>query len=417
MAALALALLLSGNLAAAPHQAAPGGIRVISDTWRVEFPHRVVFHLAAEAPGDIIEVRLRFRPAGGGTWSYVYPQFRPGRSVAATGHLTTGSANYLPPGAKIEYHYQLRDSRGNRLDTPVAALAYEDTRFRWEQTQAGPLTLQHYGLSRSRVEQDAGESEAGLRRLQDLLGMAHARPIKGIIYNERADARDAFPVQSRTTARLHVFAGFAFSRHDLFLGLGMDPDLIVHESAHLLLAQALGPAAGSLPDWLDEGFASYVEPGAHPYSGRSLSEHGLPLRAMSRVGGKPDDIGFFYLKAESVVAYLMESHGPERFRHFLDWLRRGRPVDEALAASYGFDTDGLEYRWAQWEGGFDGAPPAAPSRVSPFVYLDIWLFGGLFLLVMIVVTLRYVIRKLRPDPNPEEGLQPWEDPDLVDDDD
>ena len=54
---------------------------------------------------------------------------------------------------------------------------------------------------------------------------------------------------------------------------------------------------------------------------------------------------------------------------------------------------------------------AAPN---PLLYLDIWLFGGLILLVVIVVVLKYLWKFFQPDRrDPEEGLQPWEDPDYV----
>ena len=58
---------------------------------------------------------------------------------------------------------------------------------------------------------------------------------------------------------------------------------------------------------------------------------------------------------------------------------------------------------------------AAPN---PLLYLDIWLFGGLVLLVMVVVIARFLWRSLRPDyRDPSEGLQPWEDPDYDPDQD
>lgn len=53
-----------------------------------------------------------------------------------------------------------------------------------------------------------------------------------------------------------------------------------------------------------------------------------------------------------------------------------------------------------------------PQPPSPLLYLDIWLFGGLILLVMVVVMLKYLWKALQPDNrDPSEGLQPWEDPD------
>lgn len=52
------------------------------------------------------------------------------------------------------------------------------------------------------------------------------------------------------------------------------------------------------------------------------------------------------------------------------------------------------------------APP------NPLIYLDIWLFGGLILLVMGFLIIKYLWKIFQPDErDPEEGLQPWEDPD------
>ncbi len=411
---MALAPLTLFNLAAGPSQASLGHIQVLSDTWDVDFPNHVAFNLAAEAQAGIVEVRLRYRLAGGRSWSYAHATFTPGESVAAHYYLKTNGANYLPPGTEIEYYYLLLDSLGNRSETRPATLEYEDTRFRWEETRIGSLTLQHYDVPEYRVNRITEEVEAGLDRVEELIGLEDPQPIKGTIYNSRSDSLGAFPHQSRTITQQHVFAGFAFTEKGMFLGLGLDPGLIVHESAHLLLDQSLGGAARSLPDWLDEGFASYVEPGSRPYSGRSLRSGGAPLAAMVSSAGKPADIRFFYLKAESAVAYLIEEHGEDQFQSFLAQLRRGRTVDGALTMTYGFDTGGLESKWANWEGGSDGSPPGAPNRASPLIYLDVWLFGGLFLVVMVIVTVRYLVRRLRTDENPEDGLQPWEDPDLVD---
>ena len=63
-------------------------------------------------------------------------------------------------------------------------------------------------------------------------------------------------------------------------------------------------------------------------------------------------------------------------------------------------------------------PQAQPAPPNPLIYLDIWLFGGLVLLVMLVVGVKYLWKFFQPDTrDPMDGLQPWEDPDFVGDDD
>ncbi|MDE2937904.1 MAG: hypothetical protein OXR67_03160 [Chloroflexota bacterium] len=56
-----------------------------------------------------------------------------------------------------------------------------------------------------------------------------------------------------------------------------------------------------------------------------------------------------------------------------------------------------------------------PAPPSPLLYLDIWLFGGLVLLVALIVGIKYLWKAFQPDNrDPAEGLQPWERPDYDD---
>ena len=109
------------------------------------------------------------------------------------------------------------------------------------------------------------------------------------------------------------------------------------------------------------------------------------------------------------------------FQQFIAQLSQGDSVDASLANVYGFDIDGLDARWAGEAPGArapaPAAPSAAPGNPSPILFFNSWLLGGLVLLVLAAVSIQYVATKLRPDPYPEEGLQPWKDPALWDDDD
>ena len=238
--------------------------------------------------------------------------------------------------------------------------------------------------------------------------------MRGVIYNSNAEAQNAFPRQSQTLTDSQVFGGFAFSTSGVFVGIGFRTGIISHEAAHLLFRQALGPKALPVPAWLDEGFSGYVEPGSTPFSGQSLSSRGLSLRAMSRVSGTPRDIGTFYRKAESVVAYMIEEFGVASFQRLVSNLAEGRTTDEALVAAYGLDTTELEARWATEDRRPAAPAPGSPSRGSPWASFSTFVLGALAVVVSIAVVFRYVLDKLRPAHGPEEGLQPWEDPDLFD---
>ena len=393
---------------------AGGNIEVVATDENVVFPGNVDLSVTVEGEADIVEVRLFYRTVGSRFWAYAYPDFVPSNRITASLNLTGETSSYLPPGTQVEYYYEIRDSQGNMVQTEPAIVEYEDTRFDWEEIKIGPLTLHYYNQSDSRVRGVARQLESDLERIQELLKLDPADDIKGMIYSRRSDTLDAFPQQSRTTTEQQIFQGFAFQERNLFLGLGMDRGLIVHETAHLMFNQALGNRAVATPSWLDEGFASYMDPSSRVFSGASLSSRTNPLRAMNAVTGTPHAITAFYQKSLSVVAFLIDEFGETEFQRFVAVLGQGGNVDSALFDVYGFDVDGLDARWAGEAPGAPAPAPSAPGTRTPpaIMFFNSWLLGGIMLLVVAAVFMRWVGSKLRPVRDPEEGLQPWEDPDL-----
>ena len=411
-------------LSASSLSAAGGDIEVVSTGEEVSFPGNVDLSVTAEGDADIVEVRLFYRTVGSQVWAYAYPDFVPANRVTASLNLTGEVSTYLPPGTEVEYYYEITDAQGNVLRTEPTVVEYEDTRFDWEEVKVGPLTLRYYDQSDLRVRGVVRSLEADLARLQRVLQLDQTEEIKGVIYSRRSHTLEAFPQQSRTTTEQQTFQGFAFPESRLFLGLGMDRGLIVHESAHLLFDQAMGESALPTPAWLDEGFASYMDPSVKIFSDGSLNDRTNPLRAMNTVTGTPHSIGTFYQKSLSVVAFMIDEFGETSFQRFISQLGNGSTMDAALTSVYGLDLDGLDARWAGEPSGPPLPAPTSPGTFRPkpdspslFLFFNSWLLGGLVLLVLAAVSIQYVATKLRPDPYPEEGLQPWEDPDLWDDDD
>lgn len=427
--AILLALVLSiaffvMSSTASSLSAAGGSIEVVETDEAVDFPGNVDLSVTAQGDDNIVEVRLFYRTVGSNIWAYAYPKFVPSNRITASLNLTGEVSTYLPPGTEVEYYYEITDAQGNMLRTDNTVVVYEDTRFDWNEIEIGPLTLNYYNQSESKVKSVAESLEEDLERLQRLLQLDQTTEIKGVIYSRRSHTLDAFPQQSRTTTEQQIFQGFAFPNRRIFLGLGMDRGLIVHETTHLLLSQAMGDSALPIPSWLDEGFASYMDPSVKVFSGGSLDSRTNPLRAMNTVTGTPHSIGSFYQKSLSVVAYMIDDFGESNFQQFLSKLSSGSTMDAALIDVYGFDVDGLDTRWASESSGARAPAPSAPGgfnrnseNPSIFLFFNSWLLGGLVILVLAAVSIQYVAAKLRPAGDPEEGLQPWEDPYLWDDDD
>lgn len=415
LALVALAAIATLWVPAQPVQAAGSGIEVLSENRRVQFPDGLRFSLVAQGHADIVEIRFLHRLLGNHTWSYAYPEFFPGTLVDANLTIDVAGPDYLPPGSEMEYYYVLSDVQGNVHHTDPKVVEYTDDRFFWERVQIGGLQLLYHDLPQSQVDAVTRTVQSRLAYVLDLLGIDSFRPVKGVIYNSYAEARPAFPHLSKTIAEARVFGGYAFPSSGVFVAIGFSPGIIVHETAHLLLGQALGRYALPLPAWLNEGFASYAEPGSSPYSGTSLSPGSLPLSSMNSVSGTPDQIPAFYRKAESVVAFMLNTFGVERFQRLLHELSEGRPVEEAMMEAYGFGISDLDSRWAADAKGLAGPAPERRNTGFPWVNFSGLVLGALAIVVLTAVAARYVLRRLGTTENPEDRLQPWEDPDIVDD--
>ena len=417
---LRLALLVAAVMALLPATLQAQGyqpIRVSDQSHAVTFPGGLRVSLTAESEWEITDIRILYRLKGSGPWFSGSARLVPSRRVSASFDGIIAPGGYIPPGAVIEYHWEIEDSAGYSLSTAPSDILYTDTRFDWQRTQAGPLTLQYHGRSSSRAARVVAQAAGDLGYVQEMLGLDAVQPMLGIVYNHFDEAAPAFPSQSRTVSRQQVFHGYAFPSQGIFLGVGLDRDLLVHESAHLMFGQKLAGASYPVPAWLEEGFASYVEPGASPRSGRSLAELGPPLAAMNAVSGTPANIRIFYLKSESVVAFLIEEYGTASFRLFLDRLTAGLSTDQALLATYGFDTPGLEVRWAASDrgvayGSSDGSGRGLDAN-SLFLTFNAAMLGGLILLVMAAWAVQYALRRLRSRRDEDE----WDDLDPDDWDD
>ena len=359
---LSLALLIAAALIplSGGAYAADEGILVTETRQEVIFPDGVRLSVAAESESEIVEVKVFFRAAGSGTWGYAYADFRPGPRIVGRHEVPGRPDVYLAPGVEVEYYFLIRDAMGNAVQTERGAVEYLDPRFDWRRVQIGPLELVYHDIDDARIANAAPELAADLRRVSELLQWDDFAGFKGVIYNRYADANAAFPVQSQATTDQGTFGGYAFPAQGVFVGQGLGRRIIVHESAHLMLRDALGDKALNLPSWLDEGFASYCEPEARIQSGARLADSTPPLRAMGRVSGTPETIPRFYQKAVSVFAYLLEQHGPDNFQRLLSQLRAGRNIETALWQVYGFGVEGLDARWAGRP-----APPAATPAPTP----------------------------------------------------
>ena len=466
LAFAAMLLIAAAGLMAPGAEAAGGAIRVLEAREQVDFPNGVGLSVTAQSDADIVEVRVYFRASGARTWGYTYADFAPGPLVIATQSIPVSESGYLAPGVDVEYYYQIKDAHGSVLKTERSQIEYLDDRYDWRRVDIGPLELIYHDVSNSRIADTARLLEQDLQRVTEILQLNPRERFKGVVYNNYRDANKVFPVQSKTTTDHGTFAGYAFPDQGVFVGQGLDRRIIVHESTHLLFREALGDGAIDVPAWLDEGFATYVEPDTRIRSSDDLAGRTPPLRGMNSVSGTPRTIPLFYHKSVSVVAHLIEEYGQENFRLLVQRLSDSESIEDALLSVYGFDVNGLEASWAglpipssaasapqpaasdqeqasDRSSGEDSrlavpvergeasnnvqpgdnpvqtpvAPQSGPGArersdgPSPFVFFDVWVLAGVAIMVAVILGSRFVLSRLRGKGREYDEYEPgWEAP-------
>ena len=376
--------------ASAPVLQAQESIRVLSMSQEVNFPKEVLFTLDAEGDTEIRQVTLFYYILGARSQVYGYPTFDPGRTIKAHFSLKTEGGAYIPPGVEIEYYYLIEDATGRELETRHVSFTYLDTRFKWRELAQDPFILVWHDRSEGEVRRVAEAVSQRLEEVSSTLGLELKHRVKAIILNSSRESDEAFPFQSETITREHVFGGFAYPRYNLFLLNGMGQDTMIHELTHLLLHQGKESPLAILPAWLDEGLAMYFESSS---GGRGLAlaraargDRLIPLAAMSAVPGRPGNISTFYAQSQSIVRYLMNTYGHEKMRHFLSAINEGQPFSQAMQDVYSFGPAQLEKEW------HDRVGTKARSLTSQEIS-SLLIVGSVALVIMILFLKRVAFRR------------------------
>lgn len=418
---LLLSLLITLLLAWPAGAQAQGPIEASSEAELAsELPRRLFFRArASSSAGDLIRARLFFRPTGSSTRISEPIQFEPAPSVELE-HEWQMQLNGMPPGAEIEYWWELEDSAGNTLDVPRQTIVALDPRFDWQVIEDEELAITWYDGNEAWGQQMFDVGKAALTELQAELGSEITHQVRLVAYASGEDFRGAFPPQQEW------IGGQAFPDLGVtvqIIGAGDEEWMITvlyHELSHLVFHQAMEGALASAPSWLDEGLAMYNEPGGRgsEIQVEQAARDG-ELLAFSQLqgnfGADGRTVGLAYAQSEMLVSYLIEDCGDEGFRQFIQNMVDDMTVDNALEAACGYPSQALYDAWRQTLPNppvpTEPAPPAGgetlPDPVEPIQEpaaapsippgLLIFIVGGLCLAALLgLAILAIVIRLLRP---------------------
>lgn len=359
-----------------PHQP-EAQLKVLSSAVEVEFPTALTFHVEAQGSGDITEIRLRYEVKKIGhaaVISEVSPEFASASKVETSWKWDMRKSS-LPPGAEVEYSWLVKDGAGNRLETELTTISFDDDRYQWKTLKAENLSLFWYRGDEAFAQGLMDAALAALDKLAQDTGAQLQKPVKMYIYADSSDLRGALVFPREWTG------GQAFVEHGI-VAIGIGPDemswgrrSIAHELAHLVIYQITFNPYGGLPTWLDEGLAMYAEGALEPHFRSMLQEATSEdeLFSVQSLGSSfpahAEKALLAYAQSYSLVDFLISNYGRDKMLQLLKVFQQGSSYDGALLEVYGFDTGGLDDRWRASLGLGPGSAGLPATATEPVVAL------------------------------------------------
>ena len=335
----------------------------------LSFPESVSFSATITSDSEIRSIVLEYgneQQTCGEVTAKAFPQFSPGKTVAAKWTWEMRQSGSLPPGASLWWRWRITDSNGNETLSETKTITWLDDIHDWKSINNGDFLRLHWYEGDQTFAIDLAKSAYnGLQFNETQSGLKAEAPINIYIYADTDDLQEAILYEPSWTG------GQAFPDQDIVI-LGISPsdldwgrDAIVHELTHVLVGHQTFSCLGDVPTWLNEGLAVYSEGELDSASQRQLDEAIrfntlLTVRSLSSGFSEvADKANLSYTQSYSLTEFLIETHGQEKMTDLLLSLRDGLAIDSALLQTYGFDIDGLENAWRQAIG---AKPPSVSAQ-------------------------------------------------------
>lgn len=324
------------------------GVDVRSSIATIDFPYGIRFDLQAAAPGDVSEVRLAYQIAPDGVRATAPAQCTSGAVLTCSYELLGSQQNIVIPSAEVTYFWQFT-AGGTRQETAPQEIVYEDTRFDWRTLTQGNMTLWYYSSSEDGARAILEAAYESVQESSALLQTTVDYPVKVFLY---ATAEEMQPAILSDNDEGVVTLGEVVYSDTAMVAANSSPEEIArHEVAHIVQRAALNSAYDP-PDWVIEGMAVYAQ--SQPLGGQRdaiesaiQSNQVFSVRSMSSAssGALSDNVFLFYGEAWSLVKFLIDTYGEQKFGDYFRAIDAGAGDAGSLEQVYGFNQDGLENAW------------------------------------------------------------------------
>jgi hypothetical protein len=362
---------------------ARSGITASKDRVEIRFPETITFRATLQSEAEIDEIVLEYgveQQTCGTVVAKAFPEFAPSQEVKAKWVWEMKKSGSEPPGAQIWWRWHVTDADGNELLTDVQTITWLDSTHDWETIEGDSIDLHWYVGSPSFAEGLHAAAVDALAYIEENMGLEPDGPIDIFIYGSFTDLRDAVYYEPGWTG------GQAFTSYNIVITAVPDDsaesvawgrEVEAHELTHVLVHRFTFSCLFSIPTWLDEGLAEFVERGdeglgddRRDFETAVADDTLFSVRALG--GSFPEDsekAHAAYVQSYSLVDFLIAEHGRDKILALLTHLREGMAIDDALQEVYGFDQDGLEDAWREHIGAqprvADGTEPTPTPTPTP----------------------------------------------------
>ena len=362
------------GLTAVPVQAQAETPIFIDNHITPDFPETITFHLSLDTnETEIKRVLLRYGTNGrscqdGGSLQSV--KFEPDKVVETEWEWELRRSGAIPPGALVWWQWEIQDTDGNITTSKRQEYVVADDNHQWQSIDRNGIAINWYDASSSFGEAMYTQTENSLNHLQTNLGLPQPENVQLWFYDSGSAVQDALVNVPEWTG------GVAFPEYGItVLGVAPGQDewaahIVPHELTHLLEGILTFNCRGiRLPTWLSEGLARYAEGDVDTEAlarlETALAKENLPsLKSLSAgFSAYSDGAGLAYTYSGQIVAYLMDTYGPEQMTVLLQTMQAGSDIDAALQTVYGFDTYGLDAVW-RTEQGYAPTPTSAADAAA-----------------------------------------------------
>jgi hypothetical protein len=337
---------------ALPSARAQQPITILAEEPRNEFPAGVTFTVSFNAPAQVKEARLRYQLAPDGTGASGIADCTSAAAVSCSFTLTSGRGIFIIPGAEITYHWEIADTAGDKLSTPDKKYVHQDTRFTFKTLTSGNVTLYYHGGRDSQAQSVLDATTETIDRVGALEKTQVTFPVKVFLYTTAEEMQPAIAPGGQGRG-VQVLGEVVYSDTAMVSADVATLDITRHEVAHIVTRQATkGPF--DVPGWLNEGISVFSQ--LKPLAGHdsalqsAISEDAvlsMKQLASSSTGSVGATVGLYYGEAGSIVKFLVDTYGPDKFALLLKTFKDGSTVEKAFQAAYGFDQYGVENQWRQ----------------------------------------------------------------------